>query len=94
MKKKSFLDDPPGLFDHWNCLHPTYDRDLIRLCGSSHDYPQMVWPFFGAAISLIGVGCIICLIVTIFLVRNFFGKSLLSLPTRLGLDGSSSCFFL
>ena len=40
----------------------------------SHDYPKMVWPFLGQQLAWIGVGCIICLIVTI-LVRNFFGKS-------------------
>ena len=32
----------------------------------SHDYPQMVWPFLGQQLAWIGVGCIICLIVTIF----------------------------
>ena len=41
----------------------------------SHDYPQMVWPFLGQQLAWIGVGCVICLIVTI-LARNFFGKSL------------------
>ena len=32
----------------------------------SHDYPQMVWPFLGQQLAWIGVGCVICLIVTIF----------------------------
>ena len=32
----------------------------------SHDYPQMIWPFLGQQLAWIGVGCIICLIVTIF----------------------------
>ena len=32
-EETSFLDDPPGLFDHWDCLHPSHDWDLIRLCG-------------------------------------------------------------
>lgn len=32
----------------------------------SHDYPKMVWPFLGQQLAWIGVGCIICLIVTIF----------------------------
>lgn len=32
----------------------------------SHDYPQMVWSFLGQQIAWIGMGCFICLIVTIF----------------------------
>ena len=51
-EEKSFLDDPPGLFDHWNCLHPTYDWDLIRLCGSFSRLSQNGVAFFGAAIGL------------------------------------------
>ena len=32
----------------------------------SHDYPQMVWSFLGPQLAWIGMGCFICLIVTIF----------------------------
>lgn len=32
----------------------------------SHDYPQMVWSFLGQQLAWIGMGCFICLIVTIF----------------------------
>lgn len=32
----------------------------------SHDYPQMVWSFLGQQLTWIGMGCFICLIVTIF----------------------------
>ena len=32
----------------------------------SHDYPQMVWSFLGQQLAWIGMGCLICLIVTIF----------------------------
>ena len=32
----------------------------------SYDYPQMVWPFLGQQLVWIGVGFVICLIVTIF----------------------------
>lgn len=32
----------------------------------SHDYPQMVWSFLGQQLAWIGIGCLICLIVTIF----------------------------
>jgi len=32
----------------------------------SHDYPQMVWSFLDQQIAWIGMGCFICLIVTIF----------------------------
>lgn len=32
----------------------------------SHDYPQMVWSFLGHQLAWIGMGCFICLIVTIF----------------------------
>lgn len=32
----------------------------------SHDYPQMIWSFLGQQIAWIGMGCFICLIVTIF----------------------------
>ena len=32
----------------------------------SHDYPQMIWSFLGQQLAWIGMGCFICLIVTIF----------------------------
>ncbi len=32
----------------------------------SHDYPQMLWPFLGQQLVWIGLGVLICLIVTIF----------------------------
>ena len=32
----------------------------------SHDYPQMLWPFLGQQLAWIGLGVLICLIVTIF----------------------------
>lgn len=32
----------------------------------SHDYPQLVWSFLGQQLAWIGMGCFICLIVTIF----------------------------
>ena len=32
----------------------------------SHDYPQWVWPFLGQQLAWIGLGVLICLIVTIF----------------------------
>lgn len=32
----------------------------------SHDYPQLVWSFLGKQLAWIGMGCFICLIVTIF----------------------------
>lgn len=32
----------------------------------SHDYPKMVWSFLGQQLAWIGMGCFICLIVTIF----------------------------
>ena len=32
----------------------------------SHDYPQMVWSFLGQQLAWIGMGCVVCLIVTIF----------------------------
>lgn len=32
----------------------------------SHDYPQKVWSFLGQQLAWIGMGCFICLIVTIF----------------------------
>lgn len=32
----------------------------------SHDYPQMLWPFLGQQLAWIGIGVLICLVVTIF----------------------------
>ena len=32
----------------------------------SHDYPQMVWSFLGQQLAWIGMGCVVCLIVTKF----------------------------
>ena len=32
----------------------------------SHDYPQMLWPFLGQQLAWIGLGVLICLVVTIF----------------------------
>lgn len=32
----------------------------------SHDYPQLVWSFLGQQLAWIGMGCFICLILTIF----------------------------
>ena len=39
----------------------------------SHDYPQMVWSFLGQQLAWIGMGCVVCLIVTIFS-TNFLWK--------------------
>ncbi len=46
MKKQSFLDDSPGLFDHWDCFALLMIGILSVYVAVSHDYPQMVWPFF------------------------------------------------
>ena len=39
---------------------------LIGILSVSHDYPQWVWPFLGQQLAWIGLGVLICLIVTIF----------------------------
>ena len=65
-EETSFLDDSPGLFHHWDCLHPSYDWDLICLCSSFSRLSPNGVAFLGAAMAWIGVGCVICLIVTIF----------------------------
>ena len=55
--------------------HPSYDWDLICLCSSFSRLSPNGVAFLGQQLAWIGVGCVICLIVTI-LARNFFGKSL------------------
>lgn len=55
----------------------------------SHDYPQMLWPFLGQQLAWIGLGVLICLIVTIFSTKflwkitpflYLFGLALMILP--------------
>ena len=48
--------------------------------------------FLGQQLAWISVGCVICLIVTIFSTK-FLWKILLSLPAWPSLDGSSPCFY-
>ena len=48
----------------------------------SHDYPQWVWPFLGQQLAWIGLGVLICLIVTIFSTKFLYllGLALMVLP--------------
>ena len=51
-EETSFLDDSPGLFHHWDCLHPSYDWDVICLCSSFSRLSPNGVVFFRAAIGL------------------------------------------
>ena len=74
---------------------PSYDWDFLSVyVAVSRDYPQMVWPFFGAAIGLDWCGMCHLPDCDDFSTKFLWENHSLSLPAWPGLDGSSLFFII